>query len=66
MSTKGNNAICETLNETQKVYVSPSGKVRKGDIMKLRDKILYMSYGAGLVVLVVYMVMEVMVVVLFY
>ena len=42
------------------------GKVRKGDIMKLRDKILYMSYGAGLVVLVVYMVMEVMVVVLFY
>ena len=34
--------------------------------MKLRDKILYMSYGAGLVVLVVYMVMEVMVVVLFY
>ena len=66
MSTKGNNAICETLNETQKVYVSPSGKERKGDIMKLRDKILYMSYGAGLVVLVVYMVMEVMVVVLFY
>ena len=48
------------------MYVSPSGKVRKGDIMKLRDKILYMSYGAGLVVLVVYMVMEVMVVVLFY
>ena len=27
------------------------GKVGKGDIMELRDKILYMTYGAGLVVL---------------